>query len=99
MTSQEQDMMASFRQDYLDLLDGRVTKITGLVAAAETEPAVVALLSLESSSSMVGAHDLAAAGRRLRDALGTPGVDLTPLTAQLSAEAATARDRLAPGTA
>jgi HPt (histidine-containing phosphotransfer) domain-containing protein len=88
-------MMASFRQDYLDLLDGRVDKITGLLAAQETEPAVVALLSLESSSAMVGAHDLAAAGRRLRDALGT-GDDLTPLTDELAAEAVTARGRLAP---
>ena len=92
-------MMASFRQDYLDLLAGRVAKISGLLAAAETEPAVVALLSLESSSSMVGAHDLAAAGRRLRDALGTPEVDLAPLTEQLTAEAAAVRDRLTPGTA
>jgi hypothetical protein len=91
-------MMASFRRDYLELLDGRVAKITGLVAAAETEPAVVALLSLESSSSMVGAHDLAAAGRRLRDALAARQDDLAPLTAALVTEASTARDRLAPGT-
>lgn len=92
-------MMASFRQDYLDLLDGRIARITDLVDAADSEPAVVALLSLESSSSMVGAHDLAAAGRRLRDALGTPGVDVAALTQELSTQAATARARLSATTA
>lgn len=69
MTAQERDMMTRFRQDYLDLLDGRVTKIGRLVALAQVEPAHVALLSLESSSAMLGLTDLADAVRRLRSAL------------------------------
>jgi len=69
MTTQEQDMMSRFRQDYLDLLDGRVAKIRRLVDGSQVEPAHVALLSLESSSTMLGLLELAAAVRRLRSAL------------------------------
>ena len=84
MTPQEQDMMARFRRDYLDLLDGRVAKIEDLVTRHEVEPAEIALLSLESSSAMVGAKELATAVRRLRSALSsaTPEV-LHDLTSQL----------------
>ena len=95
MTEQEQDMMACFRQDYLDLLDGRVATIERLVTRHEVEPAHVALLSLESSSAMVGAAELAAAVRRLRTALDTGAPeDLEPLTAQLVTEAAEVARRL-----
>jgi hypothetical protein len=96
MTTQEQDMMACFRQDYLDLLEGRVATIQRLVGADQVEPARVALLSLESSSAMVGAEELVAAVRRLRAALddGAHG-DLKLLTAALAGEAGTARSRLA----
>ncbi|GAA1431931.1 hypothetical protein GCM10009616_20150 [Microlunatus lacustris] len=99
MTVQEQDMMACFRQDYLDLLDGRVATIQRLLGEHEVEPAHVALLSLESSSAMVGARELATAVRRVRTALdgATPG-ELEPLTAQLVAEAAeVARQLGGPG--
>lgn len=95
MTEQEQDMMACFRQDYLDLLDGRVATIERLVTGHEVEPAHVALLSLESSSAMVGARELAAAVRALRTALdGSAPEDLQPLTAQLVTEAAEVARRL-----
>jgi len=95
MTEQEQDMMACFRQDYLDLLDGRVATIERLVTAHEVEPAHVALLSLESSSAMVGAGELAAAVRRLRTALDAAAPEeLAPLTAQLVAEATEVARRL-----
>jgi hypothetical protein len=96
MTTQEQDMMACFRQDYLDLLEGRVATIQRLVAADQVEPARVALLSLESSSAMVGAEELVVAVRRLRAALddGAHG-DPKLLTAALTGEAGTARSRLA----
>lgn len=75
MTVQERDMMARFRQDYLDLLDDRVHKIGRLVALAQVEPAQVALLSLESSSAMLGLTDLADAVRQLRFALPDDGDD------------------------
>jgi len=71
MTSSERDMMSRFRQDYLLLLDGRVAAIEQLVGGtrvepAQVEPAQVALLSLESSSAMLGLDDLTAAVRALR---------------------------------
>jgi hypothetical protein len=95
MTPQEQDMMACFRQDYLDLLDGRVATIERLVLQHEVEPAHVALLSLESSSAMVGAGALAAAVRHLRTALDVAGPEeLELLTARMAVEAAEAARQL-----
>ena len=95
MTPQEQDMMACFRQDYLDLLDGRVATIERLVADHEVEAAHVALLSLESSSAMVGAAELAATVRQLRTALEAAGTEeLETLTARLALEAADTARRL-----
>jgi hypothetical protein len=95
MTAQEQDMMACFRQDYLDLLDGRVATIERLVASHEVEPAHVALLSLESSSAMVGASELAAAVRGLRTALDVADPDeLEALAARVAGEAAEVARRL-----
>jgi hypothetical protein len=100
MTAQEQDMMACFRQDYLDLLEGRVATIQRLVAADQVEAARVALLSLESSSAMVGADGLVVAVRQLRTALddGARG-ELGLLTAALDDEAGLARIRLDARTA
>lgn len=96
MTPQEQDMMVCFRQDYLDLLDGRVATIERLVAQQEVEPAQVALLSLESSSAMLGAGDLVAAVRRLRTALDVaPTEELEALTEGMVAEATALARRLA----
>ena len=88
-------MMARFRQDYLDLLDGRIATIQRLVARHEKEPAEIALLSLESSSAMVGAGELASAVRRLRSALATATPEeLVALTSQLAVSADDAALRL-----
>lgn len=95
MTVQERDMMARFRQDYLDLLDDRVTTIGRLVALTQVEPAQVALLSLESSSAMLGLTDLAHAVRRLRFALAEDGDDeLMRLHGTVVERAALARHQL-----
>ena len=100
MTDQELDMMARFRRDFLDLLDGRVAKIEKLVRSAQLEPAHVALLSLESSSAMIGRADLAAAVRRLRSALAQAGPDeVDELLADVRRHADTARQQLAAGDA
>ncbi len=97
MTPAEQDMMAGFRRDYLGLLDDRVEKVRQLLAAGAVEPARVALLSLESSSAMVGADRLVVAVRKVRDALGDPDA-LAPLLAELRTEADAAREQVAgPG--
>ncbi len=88
-------MMACFRQDYLALLDDRVATIERLVAHREVEPARVALLSLESSSAMVGAGALTHAVHRLRTALDDPAPDvLEALTARLAREAGSVADQL-----
>ncbi|WP_375424169.1 hypothetical protein [uncultured Friedmanniella sp.] len=95
MTSQEQDMMDRFRRDFLDLLDGRLAKIEKLVLTAQLEPAHVALLSLESSSTMVGRAELSAAVRRLRSVLTSAGpAEIDGLLAQLLEQAETARREL-----
>jgi hypothetical protein len=92
MTAAEQDMMACFRQDYLDLLGGRVSTIQRLVSAGHVEPARVALLSLESSSAMVGENELATVAKRLRVALAEgSGSGLDALMAQLVADAESVR--------
>jgi len=95
MTPAERDMMDAFQQDYLSLLDDRVAKIRQLLGADEAEPARVALLSLESSSAMVGAKRLADVAKRLRSVLGEGDDALPPLLAELEAESAGARDEMA----
>lgn len=86
--------MAGFRRDYLGLLDDRVAKIQQLLVAGATEPARVALLSLESSSAMVGAEGLVLVVRRVRNALGDQGA-LAPLLEELRIEAGAAREQVA----
>lgn len=88
--------MACFRQDYLDLLEGRVRKIERLVADQQLEAAHVALLSLESSSAMVGATALAAAVKELRSALERGDVeDVDAQTTRVVHAASVARQHLA----
>lgn len=96
MTPQEQDMMARFRQDFLDLLPGRISSIRAQVRRREAGPARVALLSLESSSAMVGAAELAGVTGQLRRALATATVEeLATLMDQMAEEADQAAVRLA----
>lgn len=93
-------MMARFRRDFLDLLDSRVVKIDKLVRAGQYEPAHVALLSLESSSAMIGRTELAAVVRRLRSALSHASPEeLDDLVAAVHRDAETARQQLQTGEA
>lgn len=52
-------MMARFVADYLALLDQRVITIQAQLRAGNDMTAQVAMLSLESTSSMVGAQEMA----------------------------------------
>jgi len=71
MTSTEDDeMMSRFVHDYLDLLDERVLAIDTNLTNGDLMAAEVAMLSLESSSTMVGATELAKIVRQLRVTLG-----------------------------
>lgn len=95
MTSAERDMMACFRADYLQMLDGRLEGIVRLLAAQQFEAAHVTLLSLESSSGMLGAAALVDAVKRLRAALEQEHFDqLGTLTDAMIAEAEQVRGQL-----
>lgn len=62
-------MMSRFVDDYLDLLDERLLAIQANLTDGDLLAAEVAMLSLESSSTMVGATSLAHIVRQLRAAL------------------------------
>lgn len=55
----DDEIMEQFVRDYLTLLDGRVSTITSTLESGTDIDAHVALLSLESTSHMVGAKELA----------------------------------------
>jgi hypothetical protein len=89
-------MMVRFVHDYLELLDHRVSSIRNHLEERNFLTAHVALLSLESTSVMVGAAELAQAAGRLREAVEQGERDTVPaLLAVVSAEAERTRDALA----
>ncbi len=70
MARQEDDaIMARFVQDYLGLIDERVATITTQLESGNDLTAHISLLSLESTSSMVGAKELASIAGLLRGAV------------------------------
>jgi hypothetical protein len=68
-------IVAQFVADYLRLLDGRLSRLDQLLSSGQTDSAVVALLSLETSSAMVGGWDVVAAAQTLRSAVETALTD------------------------
>lgn len=66
--------MDRFARDYLQLLDGRLATIRHCLSDSDVEGARVAILSLESSSAMLGSTALAARLAQLRSQLdlGSP---------------------------
>ncbi|BAK36508.1 hypothetical protein MLP_34940 [Microlunatus phosphovorus NM-1] len=64
-----QDAMKQFVTDYLQLLDGRLDAIRRCLADSDMEGARVAILSLESSSLMLGKNPLTASLAELRSQL------------------------------
>lgn len=70
MPSYEDDaMMARFVTDYLALLEQRVITIQAQLRTGRLTTAQIAMLSLESTSTMVGATEMATIVGRLRAAL------------------------------
>ena len=89
-------MMARFVHDYLELLEHRVSSIRHHLDQRNFMTAHVALLSLESTSVMVGADDLADAAGALREAVEKGERDVVgELLAEVSAEAERTRQVLA----
>ena len=90
-------MMTRFVHDYLELLDHRVSSIRNHLEQRNFMTAHVALLSLESTSVMVGAGGLAQAAGRLREAVEQGERDTVPeLLAEVGVEADRTRRDLAP---
>ncbi|SEQ09517.1 hypothetical protein [Microlunatus flavus] len=88
-------MMARFVHDYLELLDHRVSSIRHHLDQRNYMTAHVALLSLESTSVMVGAGELAGAAGALREAVEKGERDeVGALLAEVTTEADRARDSL-----
>ena len=88
-------MMARFVHDYLELLDHRVSSIRHHLDQRNFMTAHVALLSLESTSVMVGAANLADAAGRLREAVEAGERDTVEgLVDEVSAEAEATRREL-----
>jgi hypothetical protein len=96
-TFEDTAMMDRFVRDYLGLLDERVTAITGQLESGNDLTADISLLSLESTSSMVGAKELAKIAGLLRGAIARGQRSTVPaLVTAMVAEAARVHDRLAP---
>jgi hypothetical protein len=88
-------MMARFVHDYLGLLDERVTAITGQLESGNDLTAHISLLSLESTSSMVGAKELAKIAGLLRGAVERGQRSTVPaLVTAMTLEAARVHERL-----
>jgi hypothetical protein len=68
-SAEDEAIMARFLDDYLALLDARVSSIKEHLDNGEDMTVNVVLLSLESSSSMVGARELATIVSLLRGAV------------------------------
>lgn len=90
-------IMARFLADYLALLDQRVLTIRAYLKAGNLTTAQVAMLSLESTSSMVGATALARTVGVLRAALERGDrAAFAELSAAVEREAAAVPALLAP---
>ena len=98
-TFEDTAIMARFVRDYLGLLDERITAITGQLESGNDLTANISLLSLESTSSMVGAKELAKIAGLLRGAIERGQRSTVPaLVAAMTAEAARVHERLASST-
>jgi hypothetical protein len=90
-------IMARFVQDYLGLLDERVATITAQLESGNDLTAHTSLLSLESTSSMVGAKELAKIVGLLRGAVERQQKHVVPgLVTAMTNEAVKVHQQLGP---
>lgn len=90
------EIVYRFVSDYLSLLDDRLTAIRDNLANGDHEPAIIGLLSLETTSVMIGAREVADATRAVRNAVeGDDLSTLPPLLSTMVAETAAIRSVLA----
>lgn len=88
---------ARFAAHYLALLESRITAIRQSLERGSVEPGITLLLTLETSSHMVGACDLSQCAHALRLALEQPQANTSALLEELARAAASTRELLAPG--
>ncbi len=81
-------MMAQFVRDYLGLLDERISAIIGQLESGNDLTAHISLLSLESTSTMVGAKELASIAGLLRGAVERNQKHVVPALVQAMAKEA-----------
>jgi hypothetical protein len=84
-----------FVSRYLSLLDQRILSIGSSIRERRIEPAITLLLTLETSSHMVGAADLSRRATALRFALCNQPADTAVLFEQLVLAGGSARQLLA----
>ena len=90
--------MARFVRDYLGLLDERVATITAQLESGNDLTAHISLLSLESSSTMVGAKELASIAGLLRGAVERNEKHVVPaLVLAMTREAVRVHQQLGAG--
>jgi hypothetical protein len=100
VASDDDAIMARFVSDYLALLDQRVSTITAELETGTDLNAHVALLSLESASTMVGATELAKLVGLLRSEVERgQRIHIGGLVKAITIEAAQLRGRLDPAKA
>ncbi len=91
----DDEIMARFVRDYLALLDDRVSRIASTLEAGDDMNAHVALLSLESTSFMVGQTELAKLVGLLRSDLeGGRRANMSALIRAVTIEAGQVQARL-----
>ncbi|MET0695518.1 MAG: Hpt domain-containing protein [Propionibacteriaceae bacterium] len=87
--------MERFVVDYLSLLDARLDTLDQLLLSSDADATRLCILSLESSSAMLGADEMVGAARALRHAVTGSRHELErPLFAALRACADQLRERL-----
>ena len=97
VASDDDAIMARFVRDYLAMLDQRVSTITTELESGTDLNAHVALLSLESASTMVGATELAKLVGLLRSEVERgQRTHVVGLVQAITTEAAQLPGRLAP---
>jgi hypothetical protein len=91
-------MRERFRNDYLELLDGRLATIRDHIATAHYEQARIAMLSLEAASGMLGATSLVEPLQELRSVVDVCSAQQrAAMLARVEDEAIRLRRRLQSG--
>ncbi|MBA3529781.1 MAG: hypothetical protein H0T91_10835 [Propionibacteriaceae bacterium] len=92
---QDSAIVDRFVTDYLALLDDRLLAIRRLMVLDDEDEAVVSILSLETTSAMIGAQDVVNAARTLRRAVEQrQGIAAQPLFETLISAVTSMRDGL-----